>query len=515
MVLGSPNRSDHESRRITRSISPLPIETQTAFQINPSKKRGIHRLQAGDDKGGREEKRLREVERRKRSKFESEAIRILLGDPIERPGTPILNVDYSVTSGTEQAELLEYLRTLDACSRTPMEDNALKLQLRKLWGGQSSNVPKFSIIEPLAQAIADGAYSKDPDIRVVETSENLRKSLGKGLDRPIFIPAGSQLSNEMAERCRLNGDVLSVQDFFDSILCDGTQKMDVQDTGVKSNTNMTKEVFVEEVRNRYYHPEKRSAPWNGLEIGDRAGAFKGPSEIGRMNLLNQLRFLPSDSVGRPTIGKGIRKRLDSWYLWTERGSISRQHTDIAGLGTFVWVREGGKYWYFQPQKKASDRLLWREQGAEGPKGYEDGWVKKLLRKNDVFIMPGGTPHAVWSPQDTLVVGGHFCLRMSEIIRGLLKDEEHPELTNDEAPEDIFEMLSDYLNRVLNNQLMVDDMELYIIWLELREYAQKKSIPAGPQPTEMRKAHLRRRKDFLIKIKSEDWLGLLQRRLGLD
>jgi hypothetical protein len=142
-------------------------------------------------------------------------------------------------------------------------------------------------------------------------------------------------------------------------------------------------------------------------------------------------------------------------------------------------------------------------------------VERLTNIYTVSIMPGGTPHAVWSPQDTLVVGGHFCLKVSEIIRGLLRDEEHPELTNDEAPEDIFEMLSDYLNRVLNNQLVVDDMELNIILLELREYTQRKSIPPGPQSTEKRKAHLRKRKDFLVKIKSEDWLGWLQRRLGLD
>ncbi|KAI9771041.1 MAG: hypothetical protein M1839_002977 [Geoglossum umbratile] len=223
-------------------------------------------------------------------------------------------LDYSVTSGTELAELLEYLRMLEACSRTPIEDNALRLQLRKLWGSQSSHVQKFSVIEPLAEAIAAGAYSKDLDIRVVETSENLRKSLEKGLDRPIFIPASSQLSNEMVERCRLNGDVVSVQDFFSRILCDGEQKMYVQDTGVKSDTDMTREVLVEEVRNRYYHPESRSAPWNGLEIGDRAGTFKGTSEIKKINLLSQLRFLPSDSKGWPMMVKGIHKRLDSRYL---------------------------------------------------------------------------------------------------------------------------------------------------------------------------------------------------------
>jgi hypothetical protein len=130
-------------------------------------------------------------------------------------------------------------------------------------------------------------------------------------------------------------------------------------------------------------------------------------------------------------------------------------------------------------------------------------------------MPGGTPHAVWSPEDTLAVGGHFCLRMSGILRGLLRDEEHPELTNDEVPEGIFEILSDYLTRVLDNQLEVDDVELNTLWLELRKYTERKSIPAGPQSTEKRKAHLKKRKDFLAQVKSENWLDLLHKRLSLS
>ncbi|KAI9766160.1 MAG: hypothetical protein M1840_006727 [Geoglossum simile] len=521
MVHGSSEGSDHESHRITSSIPSPPTETQTSPLIISSQKRGRDHNKGPQKKARqtedqrRERNKTMEAERRKRHKSENEAIKTLLGDPIERPCTPVCNAEFTASSGTEQAELLEYLRMLEACSRAPIYDDILRLQLRKMWGSQTSQVSKFSIIEPLAKAIANGVYSNDPDIRVVETSEDLGKSLERGLDRPIFVPAGSQLSNEMVERCKLNRDVASAQDFFSYILHDGTQKMDVQDTGVKSGTSMTREVFVEEVKNRYYFPETRSAPWNGLEIGDRAGTFKGPIEIEKRNVLNQLRFMPSDSVGRPTIGKGMHKRLDSWYLWTEEDSVSRQHGDVVGLGTFIWVLEGLKIWYFQPQRKESDRLLWREQGEEGPKSYEDGWVKKPLQKNDIFIMPGGIPHAVWSPQDTLAVGGHFCLRMSEIIRGLLRDEEHPELTNDEVPEDIFGIISDYLNRVLNNQLAVDEAELNIIWLELQQYTKRKSVPAGPQRTEKRKAHLDRRKSFLAKVKSENWLKLLQRRLCLD
>src|SRR4051794_17901688 len=93
--------------------------------------------------------------------------------------------------------------------------------------------------------------------------------------------------------------------------------------------------------------------------------------------------------------------------------------------------------------------------------------ERLTNIYTASIMPGGTPHAVCSPQDTLAIGGYFCLRMWEIIRGLLRDEEHPELTNYEVPEDIFRILSNFLDCVLNNQLAVDDIELNIIWLELQ------------------------------------------------
>ena len=69
---------------------------------------------------------------------------------------PTCNVDLSVDPGTEQARLQAYLRVLEACSRTPVENNILRLQLRKLWESQSAYTSKFSIIRPLAEAIANG-----------------------------------------------------------------------------------------------------------------------------------------------------------------------------------------------------------------------------------------------------------------------------------------------------------------------------------------------------------------------
>jgi hypothetical protein len=84
------------------------------------------------------------------------------------------------------------------------------------------------------------------------------------------------------------------------------------------------------------------------------------------------------------MGKGEYKRLDPWYIWAEKGSISRQHEDVAGLRTIILVIEGKKIWYLQPQRSRSDQRRWEKQSHKGPDGYVDGWVRLILQKNDIL-----------------------------------------------------------------------------------------------------------------------------------
>jgi hypothetical protein len=126
-------------------------------------------------------------------------------------------------------------------------------------------------------------------------------------------------------------------------------------------------------------------------------------------------------------------------------------------------------------------------------------------------------HAVFTPEDTLCIGGHFIFNISEVIRGLVAQEEHPELTNDETPKHIFDILSDYLSRVLDERsayhYTVDPSELNAIRVELVEYAERKPVTLGPRPTEERAAHFKRRARFIARMKKEDWVERLRKLVG--
>jgi hypothetical protein len=125
-------------------------------------------------------------------------------------------------------------------------------------------------------------------------------------------------------------------------------------------------------------------------------------------------------------------------------------------------------------------------------------------------------HAVFTPEDTLCVGGHFTFHISEVIRGLLAQEEHPELTNDEIPKHAFDILSDYLTRVLDERpafrYAVHAAELNAVMLELMEYVDRKPA-GGPRQTEERAAHLKRRARFLARVRKEEWMDRLRRVVG--
>jgi hypothetical protein len=127
-------------------------------------------------------------------------------------------------------------------------------------------------------------------------------------------------------------------------------------------------------------------------------------------------------------------------------------------------------------------------------------------------------HAVFTPEDTLCVGGHFTFHISEVIRGLLAQEEHPELTNDEIPKHVFDILSDYLTRVLDQRpafrYVVDAAELNAVMLELMEYVDRKPVGVGSaRQTEERAAHLKRRARFLARVRKEKWVDRLKTVVG--
>ncbi|RDH26387.1 hypothetical protein BDQ94DRAFT_176410 [Aspergillus welwitschiae] len=78
------------------------------------------------------------------------------------------------------------------------------------------------------------------------------------------------------------------------------------------------------------------------------------------------------------------------------GGLAAPHVDNGGQLTWILILEGRKIWYF-PRKPTSDAvrllLLWALSVLEDMK--------------EAGVMPPSCPHAVFTPDDCLAVGGHF------------------------------------------------------------------------------------------------------------
>ncbi|KAL4860466.1 hypothetical protein BDV12DRAFT_107177 [Aspergillus spectabilis] len=95
-----------------------------------------------------------------------------------------------------------------------------------------------------------------------------------------------------------------------------------------------------------------------------------------------------------------------FLLLSGRNSVSPIHVDTAGQLTWIIGICGRKVWYVPSDiNSAANRLATR--GSQFPEHYEGGWTRIVIEPGDLFIMPPGCPHAVFTPEDSFTVGGNF------------------------------------------------------------------------------------------------------------
>src|SRR5205814_7554577 len=86
-----------------------------------------------------------------------------------------------------------------------------------------------------------------------------------------------------------------------------------------------------------------------------------------------------------------------------------------------------------------DRKRFFEEGVTFTGGQ---WVYVWLKPGDILIMPPGTVHAVFTPVDTLCVGGNAWSqkRMGDSMRSITFEHTHPNVTNDDQVLQLPELL---------------------------------------------------------------------------
>ncbi|TQB68324.1 hypothetical protein MPDQ_003609 [Monascus purpureus] len=210
--------------------------------------------------------------------------------------------------------------------------------------------------------------------------------------------------------------------------------IDVYDYAVVEPTLRTRRLTVREVLLHWELPTQERQALNLLDIENRMGDFC-PIEIVQHDPYSKLSLLSPDNVGKTDSDwKNSRKEF---FLLSGANAISSIHVDNGGQLTWVLILEGRKIWYFPRKLTATLSCCWLL------------WALSVLEHmKKAGIMPPSCPHAVFTPDDCLAVGGHFytAAHLGSTLRGLKLQEGYPAISN----EDLQTGFYDLLHRVFEN-----------------------------------------------------------------
>jgi F-box/leucine-rich repeat protein 10/11 len=128
-----------------------------------------------------------------------------------------------------------------------------------------------------------------------------------------------------------------------------------------------------------------------------------PTYVDEIDLVDKV--WPQELTGKPIVQK--------YCLMGVKGSYTDFHLDFAGTSVYYTVIYGEKQFMFFPptEHNLKKYVQWittthLTQQFLGNLGLKDG-IKVILKPGDVMIIPSGWIHAVYTPVDTLVIGGNF------------------------------------------------------------------------------------------------------------
>lgn len=155
-----------------------------------------------------------------------------------------------------------------------------------------------------------------------------------------------------------------------------------------------------------------------LEISDvnnLGKSFRRPKIVRDMDLVDKVW---NDKSPRPKVTK--------YCLMSVSGSFTDFHIDFSGTSVYYTVCSGSKtFLMYPPTNKNLDiytswclhpnqNYMWFGDFAKTYKGKSytpSGGFKVTLCPGDLFLIPSGWIHAVYTPEDSLVIGGNFLTLM--------------------------------------------------------------------------------------------------------
>ena len=315
----------------------------------------------------------------------------------------------------------------------------------------SDERPEHHYIKPLKEGIITFLPENFARMRPeLVTAEFFEK--GNGMKEPVVIPAYlnpqptvSVGENSMNVHQKGIHSTLSLQDssLIDEWLLPDTEFQTVSDQGQDAlDMVMPRNLTVRMVANLYGPEEKvevidvksqngESKKWNMRRWADyyESSSDKAVrnvislevsnSKLGRLIRRPQIvRDLDlQDSVWpQELLARGEYPRVQLYCLMSVADCFTDFHIDFGGSSVFYHILKGKKTFLFIPPKEK--HLKKYEEWCMSP---AQNWTfladqtkecyRVDLMEGDTMLIPAGWIHAVWTPEDSLVIGGNFLTRM--------------------------------------------------------------------------------------------------------
>ncbi|KAL4887785.1 hypothetical protein BDV59DRAFT_162914 [Aspergillus ambiguus] len=339
------------------------------------------------------------------------------------------NLEFPTFGKSGIAELKRFIQALDKESQ-PAKTRAdiirdVMTQLR------TSNRP-LEIIARIPSILP----TSGEDIITLEDSQALYNRLGEKFDKPLLHRAESGDS--------LSGRKLRLDSFWIYLREDPQKMVDVYDCSVENPLQRTYQMTVHEVLAHWERPAHERHALNLLDIENRLVDFC-PYEILQRDLSQRILRKGSESIGKTN--SSFKRIRQEFFLLSGSNAISSIHVDNASQLTWILILEGRKIWYF-PRKLSPNAVRWLAlMGSQNVQGYEGGWARVELRAGDLLVLPPSCPHAVFTPDDCLAVGGHFftAAHLGTTLCGLKHQEDCPEICNEDLDPTTYSLLGEALN----------------------------------------------------------------------
>ncbi|KAI9784302.1 MAG: hypothetical protein M1839_002363 [Geoglossum umbratile] len=270
------------------------------------------------------------------------------------------------------------------------------------------------------------------------------KSLGDALSKPFQIPLLHRVTASHSSLAPATN--FGIQELLEHLAGDKEASISVYDYSVPDPAKRTRQTTVHEFLSCFRSGNTCRTALNFLDIENRTKIQFCPSPIILQDITTKLDALIQHDKGK-TGSEWRAERPKEFFLAAKRNAISTIHIDMGGAVTWVLILEGRKIWYF-PRHVSSRTVRWLALvGSQTPEDYEGGWVKVELRPGDLLVMPPSFPHAVFTPDDCLAVGGQFYTtgHLGRSTEGLRLQEDYPDVSNEELNDSVYSTLARILN----------------------------------------------------------------------